>query len=167
MPNPTLQDAIKEAYAIAPSNKVIYDTLEIRQTGVQDVIFIVRSKKSLIALDENGVSRIFEPLGFQFTLPPQNDEGFRSLNLAIDNVGRRISDFVKIAKSQPVAVETIYRPYLSDDLTAPQMIPPLLLYLKDLQVTGMQVTARATFRDLANKKFPAELYTRDRFPSLG
>jgi len=27
MPNPTLQDAIKEAYAIALANKVIYDTL--------------------------------------------------------------------------------------------------------------------------------------------
>lgn len=166
MPNDSLQDAIKEAYAIAPAGKVILDTLEIRQTGVQDSIYLVRAKRELGAYDENGVLRVFEPAGFQFTLPPQNEEGFRSLNIAIDNVGRRVSDFINAAKSDNVPVEIIYRPYLSDDITGPQMNPPLVLFLKDVQINMMQVTARATFMDIVNRKFPSELYTRGRFPYL-
>jgi len=118
-------------------------------------------------VDEDGHSHTFEPVGFSFSLPPSNEEGFRSLNVAIDNVGRRISAFVETAKSAKVPVEMWYRPYLSDDLTQPQMDPPLVLYLKELQITTAQVTGRATFMDVVNRKFPAILYTRARFPTLG
>jgi len=165
--NASLTDAIKEAYAVAPANQVILDTLEIRQTGVQNPIYLVKSRRALVANDENGVERTFEPCSFQFSLPPSNEEGFQSLNVAVDNVGRRLKDFIELAKSNQVPVEAIYRPYLSDNLSQPHMIPPLVLYLKDLKVTAMQVTGRATFMDVVNKKFPSHLYTRERFPSLG
>lgn len=167
MPNPSLEDAIKEAYAVAPTSKVIYDTLEIKQPTVQDPIYLVRAQREIVAFDEDGNERTFRPAGFQFSLPPENEEGFRSLNIAIDNVGREVSDFVNSAKSEQVVVEVIYRPYLSDDLSMPQMNPPLVLYLKDLQITPSQVTGRATFMDIVNKRFPTELYTRARFPALG
>lgn len=165
--NPALEDAIKEAFASAPSSTVVYETLEIRQTGVQSPIFIVKSRRTLVATDENGVQHEFEPVGFQLTLPPSNEEGFTSLNIAIDNVGLRVTSFVEAAKSQVVPVEVIYRPYVSTDLTKPQMTPPIVMYLKDVRITAAQVTGRATFMDIVNKKFPAELYTRARFPSLG
>ena len=167
MPNPSLQDAIKEAYVLAPASKVIYDTLEIRQTGVQDPIYMVRALKGITAKDENGVDRVFRPVGFQFSLPPENEEGFRSLNVSIDNINREPSAFVERAMAEEVPVEMVYRPYVSDDLTQPQMDPPLVLYLKDIQITTHQVTGRATFIDLVNRKFPTELYTRARFPALG
>jgi len=167
MPNTSLKDAIKEAFAYCPSSVVIYDTLEIRQPGVQDSVFIVRSHQAITATDEDGNVREFEPVGFQFTLPPTDDQGFQSLNISIDNVGRRVKDFVETAKSEQVPVEVVYRPFLSDDLSRPQMIPPLILYLKDIRISTLQVTGKATFMDVVNKKFPSELYTRDRFPSLG
>lgn len=167
MPNPSLSDAIKEAYASCPTGKVVYDTLEIRQTGVQPAIYLVKGQSALTAFDEDGNERVFFPSGFVFSLPPENEEGFRSLNVSIDNIGRAVSDFVNLAKSEKVPVEMIYRPYLSDNLTAPAMVPPLILYLKDVQVTAAQVTGRATFFDIVNKKFPSELYTRARFPALG
>lgn len=167
MANPSLSEAIKEAYVVCPTNKVIYDTIEIRQENVQSPIYLVKSRTELIATDEDGVERTFRPSGFQFTLPPENEEGFRSLNIAIDNIGREIGDFIEVAKSERVPVEVIYRPYLSDDLSAPHMNPPLVLYLKDIQTTTLQVTGRATFLDIVNKHFPTERYTRDRFPALG
>ncbi len=163
----SFQDAIKEAFALAPAQKTILETLEIRQEGVQDPVFIVQSRRAIVAADENGEWHTFEPVPFQFVLPPASEEGFRSLNLAIDNVGRRIHDFVEAAKAEPVPVMVLYRPYLSDDLTQPQMSPPLTLILKDLQLSDFQVVGRATFMDLVNKKFPAEIYTRERFPALG
>lgn len=165
--NASLTDAIKEAFALAPAHQVVLNTLEIRQEGVQGPIFLVQARRPVIATDEDGNTRTFEACGFQFSLPPSNEEGFQSLNIAIDNVGRRLRTFIETAKGSKVAVEAKYRPYLSDDLTQPQMVPPLVLYLKDLQVTDFQVTARATFMDIVNKKFPRELYTRERFPSLG
>lgn len=165
--NTAFQDAIKEAFTIAPASKSVIHTLEIRQVGVQDSVFIAQSSTTVVANDENGVPRTFEPVGFQFTLPPSDEEGFRSLNISIDNVGRRASNFIETAMTSMVPVEIIYRPYLSDDLTVPQMLPPLVLYLQDVQITAFQVSGRATFMDIVNKKFPSELYTRERFPSLG
>jgi hypothetical protein len=162
----SLEAAIKEAYASAPTSKVIFHTLEIRQDGVQDAVYIVQSARSVVARDELGVVRTFEPVGFQFSLPPANEEGFRDLNIAIDNVGQRLTDYIAKAKGSDVPVKIFYRPYLSDDLTKPQMNPPLVLWLRDVQVTTAQVVGRATFMDIVNAKFPLELYTRDRFPAL-
>jgi len=164
--NTSLQDALKEAYAVAPAAKVIIHTLEIRQTGVQQSLYISQTKLGVDAYDENGAIHTFVGCGFQFTLPPSDEDGFKSLNVAVDNVNRIASDFVQEAMQYKVAVEVIYRPYLSDNLTAPQMIPPLVLYLKDIQITAFQVTGKCTFMDLVNKKFPSELYQRIRFPSL-
>lgn len=165
--NTALQEAIIEAYAVAPVNKVVYHTLEVRQIGVQGSVFMVQSRREIIAQDEEGDPHTFEPVGFHFSLPPSNEEGFKSLTIVIDNIDRRVTDFINIAKTSRVTVEAIYRPYLSDDLTTPQMIPPLVLYLKEVSMNALQVTGRATFMDLVNKRFPLELYTRDRFPSLG
>ncbi len=166
MPNPTITEAIKEAYASCPTNRIIYDTLEIRQTGVQAPLFLVRGPLSITATDENGEPHVFKPSGFQMSLPPQNEEGFRSLNIAIDNINREASSFVERALESNTPIEVIYRPFLSDDLSAPQMDPPVILYLQDVQINAIQVTGRATFIDIMNKRYPSELYTRLRFPSL-
>lgn len=165
--NDALSEAIKEAFVIAPTNVVVLNTIELRQTGVQAPIYLVQGRQAVTAKDENGVSRNFEPAGFQFTLPPSTEDGIQSVNIAIDNVDRRVTDFIKAAISTQVAVELVYRPYLNTDLTVPQMMPPLVLYLKDLKVILMQVTGRATFMDITNKKFPSILYTREAFPTLG
>lgn len=166
--NDAFSEAIQEAYACAPADNVAIDTLEIRQDGVQDPVFIAQTRRSFIAMDENGVERSFIPTGFQFSLPPSNEEGFKSLNISIDNIDERVTDFIEIAKSEPVPIKVIYRPYLLSDLSRPQMNPPLVLTLKEVQLTSpYQVTARATFMDLVNKAFGDERYTRDRFPGLG
>ena len=165
--NETLQDAIKEAFVLAPASKVILHTLEIRQTGVQSPVYIVQSRRGITATDEDGNAHYFEPVGFQFSLPPSNEEGVQNLSIAIDNIGRVVSDFIETARQTNTTVEIVYRPYLSDDLTQPQMDPPLVLFLKEVQITAAQVTGRATFMDIVNKKFPSELYTRLRFPTLG
>jgi len=165
--NPALQDAIREAFAIAPTNQVIFHTLEIRQVGVQQPVYIAKTRRGFTAVLETGSARFFEACGFDFSLPPSNEDGFQSLNIAIDNVGRRVTDFIETAKSQVQPVEVLYRPFLSTDLSRPQMSPPLVLFLKDVKVETMQVTGRATFMDIVNKHFPLELYNRERFPTLG
>jgi hypothetical protein len=165
--NASLTDAIKEAYATAPASKVIIDTLEISQGLVQPPVYLSQTKTGIDAFDELGVEHTFVASGFRFTLPPSDEDGFKSLNIAIDNINRVASDFITTALTDPTAVTIKYRPYVSDDLSTPAMNPPLVLYLKDVQVTAHQVTGKATFMDMVNKKFPSELYQRVRFPSLG
>lgn len=164
--NASLQAALKEAYAVAPVTSVTLHTLEFRQQGVQPSIYIVKDFQQMIAYDENGVAQTFLPCGFDFALPGENEDGFRTLNITVVNVQRIAEPFLRAAQSERVPVEVIYRPYLSNDLSTPQMIPPLILYLKDVSKQPDQIVGRATFMDLVNKKYPLELYTNTRFPTL-
>ena len=165
--NTSLNAAIREAYAIAPTDKHVIHTLEIRQTGVQLPIFISKTRVGIIAFDEDGEDHSFIACGFDFSLPPSSEDGFLSLTVAVDNIDRKACDFIDTASQSIVPVEVVYRPYLSDDLSVPAMNPPILLFLKDVQITTFQVVGKCTFMDLVNKKFPSELYLRDRFPALG
>lgn len=165
--NESLEDAIKEAYALAPASISIIHTLEIKQTGVQDTVYISQTRRTFEAYDENSVLRTFEPVGFQFSLPPMTEDGQQTLNIAIDNVGQRVVEFVETALTSEVPIEITYRPYMSNDLSGPQMVPPLVLFVRDVAITPLQVSCTATFMDLVNRKSPSELYNRERFPTLG
>lgn len=167
MPNEALTEALKEAYALAPTEIVILNTLQISHPALTPDLFLVQDQVANDFTLEDLSVETFEPVGFRFALPPIGDQGLQELTLAIDNVDRRISDFVNTVKGQPGTTEVRYRPYLSNDLTTSQMIPPLLLFLKEISVTAVEIQARATFADIINKRFPSEWYTRDRFPSLG
>lgn len=164
--NTALSEAIKEAFAITPADDLIYHTLEIRQVGIQSTVYLVQAQQPLVATDETNTQVTYIPSGFAFSLPPSNEDGFQSLTIAIDNVNQEAMDFIKLATGNKVPVEVLYRPYLASDLTKPQMIPPLLLYLTDVSVDTTTVTGTCTFMDVVNKKFPSELYTRTRFPTL-
>lgn len=165
--NGSLSEAIKEAYATAPSDVVIINTIELRHQSITDPLFLAQERKNLLLTLEDGRQVVFEAVPFRITLPQAGDNGLQELNITIDNIDRRISDFCQLAKSFPAPVEVLYRPYLSNDFTTPQMIPPLRLFLKDISITVTEVAARATMADLINKKFPKELYTRERFPGIG
>lgn len=162
----TLSEALKEAYAVAPNVRV-YETLEIRHESIEDPIYIVQDFRALTATLETSEEVIFSPVWFNFNLPTASENGRQDLTLAIDNIDRIVSDFITLAKDYATPVTIIYRPYLSTDLTQPQRDPPLTLVLQDVNINTMQVSGKATFADVVNKKWPTEYYTRARFPSLG
>ncbi len=164
MPNP-LTAAIQEAYATARSDVFYLDTIQLSCEGV-DTLYLVRDRVDHILTIGPGETQLFTACGFRFVLPGAGDNGLQELGLAIDNVDRKPSDFVKsvVALNSPVTVT--YRPYLSNDPTTPQMNPPLVLYLVDIVITAMEVTGRATMAEVLNRKFLSELYTRRRFPAL-
>lgn len=130
-------------------------------------LFIIQDKKPWTLTLEDARVVDFEPVGFRFRLPGAGDNGLQELSISIDNVDRRLSDFIDLVKDYNTPVTLTYRPYLSSDTSGPQMVPPLKLYLRDVVITPFEVNGRATFADVINKKFPSELYTRSRFPSLG
>jgi hypothetical protein len=169
MPNDAYSEAIKEAYASAPTDIVVIDTLEISHPALPGgSMWLSKTMVDYTLTLEDGVTnQLFSATGFEFKLPAAGENGLQELNIVIDNVDRRVSEFMNAVKDSKYPVKLTYRPYLSTDLTAPQLDPPLVLNVTDVKADVFKVTARATFADLLNKKHPLQMYTRARFPSLG
>lgn len=172
MPDSTLDQAIKEAYASAPSNAVIYHTLEIRHSALATPIRVVRDFVDLDATLEATApadpSTEVTFLGYAFeVVPPAVDSGGTpQLIIEIDNVSRDILAAIETAMATPALMNVIYRAFLSTDLSGPQNDPPMDLTIFEINATPMRIRAVAGFPDIINKRFPANDYTAETFPGL-
>lgn len=162
----TLSPAVREAYTLARVDVVVWETLEISHPLVATPIYIVRARQAKALTLETGVTVTFMAVAFKFKRPASGQNGLQELQLSIDNVGQRVKTFINTVKDSNVAVTVKWRPYLSDDPSTPQCNPPLALSLRDVVVTTLECTGRATFADIINRPGSTEYYTRARFPSL-
>ena len=167
MPNSALKAAIKEAYASVPTDRYVIETLELFHPSLVERIYLAKSREDLTLTLENSTVKVFTGCGFRLSLPATGDSGIQELAISFDNVDRRISTFIEQAKNFSAPVEVIYRPYLSTNLTTPQIDPPLRLFMRGIKVTIFEVSGRGSFADMRNKTWPNEKCTRLRFPSLG
>lgn len=170
--------AIAQAYASAPEETVILDTLELRhpgfiQDGVNIALRVVNDHDSLTACLEaaapmnGGEYVLFSPVRFGFKRPAENDSGAtQEVEISIGNVSRVLVPYLDMAKESREPIEVTYRPFVSTDLTGPHMNPPLTLLIRSISVDSLAVTARAGFGDLVNRRFPRVDYTAKRFPGL-
>lgn len=170
----SLQEAIKEAYATARSDIAQIESIEISHPSISGSVYLVKSMTDLVLGLEDGYKDqtpgpqvLFTACSFGAKRPAVNSDGLQELQLVMDNVDRRISDFFKLTTNYTTEVKCIYRLHLSSDLTSPQLVPPFEMTLSDIEVGDIQVSARASVADLVNKTFPSENYTRRRFPGLG
>ena len=178
MTNEVLTEAIKEAYASAPSDVILLHTLELRhpnfvdEDGNKSAIRVVRDHQNLTATLEAtaplnaGEEVTFINYPFNFTLPSVDDKVNPEVKVTIDNVDRSIIRNIDLAAESSAVINLTYRPYLSNDLTGPQYDPPLHLILTNITADVFKITGTARFGDLANLKFPKEVYEPSRFPGL-
>ncbi len=200
MPDPSLSDAIKEAYAVAPAGVVTLHTMELRHPEFDHPIRVVRNfpdtktwvdlggaevqavldvldartleKVGLVARLEStapedaGQMVYFIALSFDFELPPVDITPVPEMTLQMDNVGREISDQLQLAATSTDKIEIIYRPYVSTDIDGPDMDPPIMLTLSEVEADPLLATGKARMLDIGNKSFPGILYTAKKFPGL-
>lgn len=178
MPNAALSEAIKEAYASAPSEQIILHTLELRHPAFVDdagqitAIRVVRDYQDLTARLEAGAPLdagqmvSFVAMGFELDLPPVDTAPVPEITVTLDNVSREIVRHLDAAAESQSVIEVTYRPYLSTDLNGPQMDPPIHLVLTEVEADVMRVTGRARMLDVGNKAFPGVTYTAKTFPGL-
>lgn len=172
MPNPTLSQALAEAYASCPTDVVILHTLEFRHPVFTSPIRVVRDQADLTATLEAaapanpGEVVLFLRYPFDLELPEVSDRGTPQVTITIDNVTAEIGRQIDAAVSEPDPIEVTYRAFLSSDLAGPQNDPPLTLSVTRIEVDVFRVTATATLLDLGNRQFPNEDYTATRFPGL-
>lgn len=183
-------EALEEAYAAAPASAVILSTIELRHSTFTDendnpiAIRMVQDPGNLIearddgpdirghylTLEDNaplnpGESVLFQSVMFEFTLPGQSDGKVEGMQISFDNVTRIIAPYLDKAVKVKATMELIYREYLVDDVTIPQLIIPNLS-IKSVTSNIFRVVGQADFLDLINEKFPDKEYRPEEFPGL-
>lgn len=172
MTDSTLKAAIKEAYASAPSNTIIYHTLELRHPAFTSPIRVVRDYTDLTATLEAtapsnpGAQVTFVAFNFDFTKPEVSTTGVPQISIEIDNVDRSIVANVEAALTTMDLVQATYREYISTDLTGPQNDPPIHMTIMSITADVFRVKAVAGFPDLINRRFPTMEYDSETFPGL-
>lgn len=173
MPDSTLSQAIKEAYAVAPVTSLILPTLELRHSAFTAPIRVVLDHADLVAYLEDtapenaGQEVTFVAMAFRFTKPEVSEASGPEMTIEIDNVTAEIEENIAAANISTGAIAMTYREYLVSDLSGPQNDPPMHMEIKNIKATDLQVEARASFGNFANRRFPREIYTLQRFPALG
>ena len=178
MPNATLSQALREAYAAAPADVVILHTLELRHPSFVDendhptAIRVVRDNSDLTARLEASAPLnpsqmvTFVAMGFDLELPSVDTAPVPEITITLDNVSREIVKHLDGAAESQSPIEVTYRPYLSTDLEGPQMDPPITLVLTEVSADVFRVTGRARMLDVGNKAFPSQTYSAVNFPGL-
>lgn len=172
MPDSTLSEAIKEAYASAPSDVIIYHTLEIWHSAFTNPIYVVRDHSALLATIEPTAARnagdevTFIAFAFDIVPPDQDKSGVPQCVIEFDNVSREILANIDLAMGSTSPITVIYRAYLSDDLSGPENDPPLELQLMSITADPFRIRAVAGFGSLSNLRFPKLDYTAEVFPGL-
>jgi hypothetical protein len=173
MPDPTLSDAIKEAYASAPTDVVIYHTLELWHPAFITPIRVVRDYSNIDAMIEATAARnpsevvAFIGYAFEVVPPDQSSSGLPQCTIEIDNVSRDILAQIDAAIMQTDPITVIYRAYLSDALTdGPENDPPLEMTITSITATPLRISATAGFVNLLDQRFPGIDYDLETFPGL-
>lgn len=172
MTDTTLSQALKEAYASAPADVVIYHTLELRHPAFTAPIRVVRDWEPLTATLEAtapadpSTAVTFAAFAFEFTKPEVSPGGVPQITIEIDNVDRSIVANIELAMQTTDLVQVTYREFLSTDLSAPQNDPPLSMTIMTVSATVFKVTATAGFPDLMNRRFPTVEYDAQTYPGL-
>jgi len=179
MPDPSVDPAMAEAYALAPKGVVIHHTLEIRhpsfvnEAGEPDSGWVVLNQTDITARIEAGAPLragelvTFQAMQFQFALAPIELSPAPELELTLATVARPIVENLDRAVTDTTKIVACYRPYLSTDLSTPRMLPPPTFDLSQVSTSGAtQMKARARNGIDLRGNFPRIIYTAQYFPGL-
>lgn len=173
-------DAIAEAYASAPLDDITIDTIELYHPSFIDTegnptaVRVAQGYDDWVLKLENeaimnaGQYVTFLGCEFSFTMPEFSDDSSPTIELTISNVSREIARYLELAQSS-IAIDPIkltYRPYLASDTSKPQMDPPIVMELSEVDVDVFQATGTASLADVHNAAFPNKVYDYARFPGL-
>lgn len=172
MPDFTLEDAVKEAMAVAPTGEIVLCTLEFRTATFTAPIRVVLDNTNLEAFLEAGAPEnpseevTFVAMQFSLTRPEMGDNGSPEMSIELDNVSPEIEEQFSSAIFSSAVIEVTLRLYLGSDLSGPQNSPPLHMEVKSCRADDYKVTAKCSFGNLNNTRFPGELYRLTDYPSL-
>lgn len=178
-----LSEALKEAWATAPTLDTALHTLEFRHPSAAAPIRIVSDFGTLLHTgDPNDIygwvlkleatapanpSQNVEFLSvmFDFQEPDQEEGSLGQMQISFDNAMQDLSEFLDTAVQYSQPMEVTYRCYLASDPNEPMMVMNGLT-VTDVKSTLLKVTASAAFMDFMNNNFPSLIYRLQEFQTL-
>ncbi len=168
-----ISDELKVVYATAPVNRWYVETLTLNHpifkvgTNHNGDFYMTNQRDGFTATLETGRTVDFAPVPFTAVPPKAEEQSDVQLQVGIDNASRTLMEYVeRLGQTPNVPIIATYRVYLSDDYTAPQNDPPLVLDIITFKATQQFISFTAANSNQRNKPFPAMLYTTDLYPGL-
>ena len=188
MSDPTLSEALAEAYASAPHDTIIIETLSFHYEGLQveganSEIYLYSGYDGDTRTAEGvpqkafrleagarffaGQRVVFTALPFDVKLPDVGSVPIAKGQLTVDGVGREVVNLLVAAAELGKAIEVTYRPYLSGlEDSGPQRDPPLKFGWVRPKAGGLSLTGDIETLINGNKRFPGRRYRRETHPGL-
>jgi hypothetical protein len=170
----TYSEALAEAYASATAGDPALTTLELHHPAFSVPARVVSDTRDLLATLEAtapvdpSTQVTFTALPFRAAPPEQSDSGAPApVQIEIDNISLDLADLLLQARDSFEPVQVYVREYLPSDTSAPHILPVLVMEMSDIALDVQSATAQLSFGNLTNMRWPAHLYTRERFPALG
>ena len=140
--------------------------IEVVSSGIEPFYIVNDTIPHTLPLDDSltPVIKTFETRGFKLRQVGSGENGLQSLGITIDDIDRRVSQFVAKAKEYQSPVELVFRIYLSDDLTKPQNNPPTVLFLTNSSKSAEGFSGTCSTIDVVNYPFPNQYYRLESFP---
>lgn len=163
-------DATREAYAAAPADTVVLDTLEFLHPSFTQPLRVANNTESITApleIDapaDPGASVLFVALAFKIELP-EVGAGSSELQMSIDNVSEEIGNALTLASASQVKVTVVYRGCEVINGVA-RLGMRWVLSLTEARSNVFTATAAAAFGDVVNTPFPGLDYTATEYPGL-
>lgn len=160
-----MTQAVREAYASAPSGVVLLHCLTLSHSAWAGTLDVVQDITSHSLTDETSSARTYLPLPFAFSLPEVSENAAAQITVELDNVPRDVSALLDQAVAAAGVITLTYRAWLSTDTTAPAY-GPLTLTVHEATATLDKISLRASAQDITNRAFPNLDYTPSKFPGL-
>lgn len=172
-------EALAEAAAYAVAAQPPLLTLAFYHPSIRNpqgepmAIYLVNDHEDLLATVEAdapldaGQEVRFIRCPMEITLPTEADDaGPGEVAITISNVTRQLVPHLTAVAYSTEPVTMIARTYLPADTSAPHESPPMQVTLRSASATAKSVTARASFGDISNRRFPRNEYTARTHPGL-
>ena len=160
--------ALREAYAVAPADTVVLDTLEVSTEG-QPSIYLTNNYVGFSAALETGSTVAFQAIPFKLKQPDKSNTELPTMSIVIANPNQLVSNYLRAANVAKTPVKVKYRPFLATSegtVITCQLPVPMTFHIGPVKLALEQVEVQCLFPNIANKRFPNESYTVRLFPGL-
>jgi hypothetical protein len=161
--------ALVDAYANAPQDVVVLETLEIDHPAFDAPAYILcagRETDIELPLTFGGEPVLFKYVPTQIVLPGESEDGPGPMQLRIANASRFLLEYLRAAAEGNQSISIVYRAYSDADLTRPGEV--LRGYrLGKPSMTPEWVEATVGLREIELQAFPLFTYDDEYYPNLG
>ncbi|WP_095169195.1 DUF1833 family protein [Pseudomonas sp. Irchel 3H3] len=153
---------IEECYASGLGELV--DTIEAREEGGSVSHLYCSGFEDRVCTTEDGRTLTFIAMSMDLALPKNDNSGFQSLVLGMDNVTGEVQEVVEAAKAAGRRFIITFRRYLAEDLSFPSERYRMTLLSRDYEDDIAKLTAG--FYDLLNTNGLRTILTTTLAPGL-